>query len=302
MRTRFAGAVAAVASVLAVLAPAGAAQSDTLVTVGSPPSPFTQNKQNEPEVAVNPANPSMIAAGSNDEIDLEACNAGNPTTCPFTAGVGLSGVYFSFDGGASWSQPTYSGWTARHCLGPAACAPAVGPIGTVPNYYESGLVVEGDPALAFGPGPGANGTFSWSNGSRLYYASLTANFSADRQEFAIKGFEAIAVSYTDNPTAAAAGNQAAWSAPIIVSKQNSALFSDHEAITVDDAESSPFFGNVYICDAAFRSQEASPNSLPEPIVLNRSSDGGNTWKQTSLSAAVNNIVQGGRQDCQVDTR
>jgi hypothetical protein len=301
MRKHFgAGAFAALVAFVIVAAPAGA-QGDTLITDDSPATTFAQNKQNEPEVAVNPANPSMIAAGSNDEIDLEACNAGNPTTCPFTVGVGVSGVYFSFNGGASWTQPTYSGWSARHCLGPAACEPHVGPIGTVPNYFENGLVVDGDPALAFGPRPGANGAFSWANGSRLYYASLTANFSADRAEFAIKGFEAIAVSYTDDPVAAAANNQAAWSDPIIVSRQNSALFSDHEAITVDDAESSPFFGNVYICDAAFRSQERSSNSLPEPIVLNRSTDGGQTWKQTSLSAAVNNIVQGGRQDCQVDT-
>jgi hypothetical protein len=89
--------------------------------------------------------------------------------------------------------------------------------------------------------------------------------------------------------------------PVIVSKQNAALFSDHEMIAVDDAESSPFFGNVYVCDAAFRSQEISPNALPEPIELNSSSDGGNTWTTRQLSAAVNNIVNGGRQDCQVDT-
>ena len=302
MRKRFALAALAVGLTGAVAAIAGAAAAaDTLVSVGSPPSPFTQNKQNEPEVAVNPANPMMVVAGANDEIDLEACSAGNPTSCPFTDGVGVSGVYFSFNGGASWSQPTYSGWSARHCLGPAACVPHVGPIGTIPNYFENGLVADGDPALAFGPRPGANGTFSWSNGARLYYANLTANFSASREEAAIKGFEAIAVSYTDNAAAAAANSQAAWSNPIIVSKQNAALFSDHEAITVDDASASPFFGNVYICDAAFRSQEKSGNALPEPIVLNRSTDGGQTWKQTSLSPAVNNIAQGGRQDCQVDT-
>jgi hypothetical protein len=299
---RLLGSLSAMAALtLLTVSGAQAFNPDALVTVGSPPSPFAQNKQNEPSLAVNPVNPTVLAAGANDEIDLEACNAGDPTSCPFTAGVGLSGVYFSFNSGTSWIQPTYTGWTARHCLGPAACVPAVGPIGTVPKYYENGLASNGDPAVAFGPKPGADGTFSWANGARLYYASLTVNFSTERSEQAFKGFAAITVARTDNPAAAAAGDANAWLDPVIVSKQNAALFSDHEQIAVDDAASSPFFGNVYICNAAFRGQEISPNALPEPIVLDYSSDGGDTWGQTQLSAATNNILGFGRQDCQVNT-
>src|SRR5919109_521870 len=298
----FAAAVAtAVLVVPAALATHG---GDTLVTVGSPPSRFAQNKQNEPAVAINPIAPNIVAAGANDEIDLEACNNRADNTCPFTPGVGVSGVYFSLNRGDSWTQPTYTGWTARDCLGvigtqpnnPADnCDPHVGPIGTLPRYLESGLVADGDPAVGFGPKPGPNG-FSWANGWRLYYANLASNFSSTRAEFAIKGFEAIAVSRLDdvNLDAAMAGANGAWKAPVIATKQNAALFSDHEQIAVDDAASSPFFGNVYVCDAAFRSQEISPNALPEPIQLNVSSDGGDTYRTRQLAIFMIRSLDGGK--------
>src|SRR5256884_1715742 len=204
----------------------GAASGDTLVSVGSPSTPFPQNKQNEPALAVDANHTNILAAGSNDEIDLAPC-AGN--SCPFTPGVGVSGMYFSFDSGASWTQPTYTGWSAR------SGTPGVGPIGTLPNYFENGLVSGGDPALAFGPRPGTDGTFSWANGSRLYYANLTANLPGTQT---FKGFEAAAVSRTDDVTAAAAGDATAWMNPVIVSKQSSTTFSDKEQIWADNAESS----------------------------------------------------------------
>ena len=292
---------AVVGSAMFALFPAassGVTGSDTEVSVGSPATPFAQNKQNEPSVAVDANHPTIVAAGSNDEIDLESCAAGDPRTCPFTDGVGLTGIYFSFDGGDSWTQPTYTGWTARHCLGPAACVPAVGPIGTLPKYYENGLVSDGDPSLAFGPKPGPNG-FSWANGSRLYFANLTSRFPTSTPAETFKGFEAIAVSRTDDIAAAAAGDADAWLDPVIVSKQNSALFSDHEQIWADNAATSSNFGNVYVCYAAFRGQEKG-NALPNPITVARSTDGGDTWKTSQVSNASNNPTHG-QQDCWVRT-
>src|SRR2546423_6144332 len=132
--------LAAMTAVLVLPAVAvSAAGGDVLVTNGSPPTPFSENKQNEPALAVDANHPSILVAGSNDEIDEEACNAGADNTCPFTPGVGVSGVYFSFNGGDSWTQPTYSGWSARDCQGvpgpDPGCSPDPnGPIGTLPGY------------------------------------------------------------------------------------------------------------------------------------------------------------------------
>ena len=137
------GTAAGVAMVFALASGLAAATpyfSDTLVTNTSPPTTFAQNKQNEPAVAVNPFVPSIVAAGVNEERDLEACNNRDDKTYRSRA-ASASGTYFSDDGGSNWGQPTYTGWTARDCLGlvgtqpanPADnCDPHVGPIGTLP--------------------------------------------------------------------------------------------------------------------------------------------------------------------------
>jgi hypothetical protein len=287
----------------AALSAAPALAQDALVTVGSPLAPFSQNKQNEPALAVDPVT-GTLAAGANEEIDFEACNAGADDTCPFTPGVGSAGIYFSTNAGGSWVQPTYTGLTARNCLGVPGdadpdCTPQTGPIGTVPNYAEAGLVSDGDPAVAWGP-VRRSGRFSWANGSRLYYAALTSALPGSQP---FKGQEAIAVSHTDDVAGAMAGSNAAWSLPVVASKQNGGLFADKEQVWADNAASSGFFGNVYVCYAGFRGANGQGNP-GQPLNVDVSRDGGATWTEHQITNAANNPSgrQGfGRSGCTVRT-
>jgi hypothetical protein len=289
---------------------------DTEVTVGSRDNVFSQNKQNEPAVAIDPAHPWLVAAGSNDNIDMEACNAGPDTDCPFTTDVGGSGIHFSFDSGDNWMQPTYTGLTARDCLGVVGngdppCVAHPGPIGTLPHYDDLGMVSDGDPAVVFGPLPDANGNFSWANGSRLYYANL-ASPSTVHEVVPFKGFEAIAVSRMDVPASVDTAGEArtlvesegSWADPVVVSKQSATTFSDKEQIWADQNEDSPFFGNAYVCWASFRSLSGG-NALPTPLIVARSTDGGDTWRTKQVTDATNNPFNPkkgfGRSGCTIRT-
>jgi hypothetical protein len=276
--------VLSLTAAIAVPAPALAVSADSKVSVGSPASPYLPNASNEPALAMDANHPQVLAAGANDLVDSSPCQG---SSCDLTPDIGISGIYFSFDSGGSWTQPTYTGLTAQ------TGTTHLGDIHTLPHYYENGMSSHGDPALAFGPKPGPAG-FSWANGSRLYYANLAFPLTGQTP---FTGASAATVSRTDNVQAAAAGNQGAWMDPVIVTRQNAALLSDKEDIWADNAASSRFFGNVYVCNTAFR----SVGGPPEPIMLSASRDGGDTWRQRQLTSATSNAQSGGRQGCAVRT-
>ena len=289
-----------------LLAFPAAATASSLVTVGSPSGSTPRNHQNEPAVAVDAGNPDILAAGVNDFIDWRPCpetDAVNDGTCfdPADNPVGLSGVYFSFNRGHTWVQPTYTGLTARDCAVTDPCPQHTGPIGTLPWYGENGLISNGDPAVAFGPRP-VNGVFSWANGSRLYYANLTASLTDGfPQKEPFRGFLAVGVSRLDNPTPTSVLSKGSWMPPVLATPRlSSTSFEDKEQIWADNAASSPFFGSVYVCVDDFRSLSRG-NAVPIPQLVSFSRDGGNTWTQKQVNSSTANPAKGFKAACTIRT-
>ena len=138
----------AVTGILVLPTLAHAQTPEAKVSVAGPTTPYLPNAVNEPALAIDANHPTVLAAGANDLVDSAPCTG---SSCDLTPDIGISGIYFSLNEGASWVQPTYTGLTAR------SGTPQVGPIHTLPWYYENGMSSHGDPALAFGPQPGPGG-------------------------------------------------------------------------------------------------------------------------------------------------
>ena len=77
-------------------------------------------------------------------------------------------------------------------------------------------------------------------------------------------------------------------------------FNDMAALGADNAARSPFFGNVYVCYAAFRGQEKG-HALPAPLQVAVSRDGGDTWTLHQISAAADNSQRNPMDGCTIRT-
>jgi hypothetical protein len=305
---RFVFMLAALAGAAVLAAPA-LATSDSLVSVGSPTDLHPQNAQNEPSLAVDASRPTILAAGANDLVDMQPCSQAAATTAgacsfplgTFNLGVGLSAAYFSFDSGHTWVQPTYQGLTAADCSPTVEpCIPHPGPIHTVPNFYEAGLRSRSDTGVAFGPRP-VNGHFSWGNGSRLYFSSLATNLTETKIGSGNNSTFAVTVSFIDNVTPERIQDQENWSRPYFVAEHAATSAGlDKEQIWADNASSSAFFGNVYVCYVDFHSFSGG-NSYPLVPIVAASSDGGTTWKNRKIAPPVANAQHGAYDGCTVRT-
>jgi hypothetical protein len=224
--------------------------------------PFPQNKQNEPAITRDPLT-GILIAGANDELEQPLC-PGTTTPlaspCPFAPGVPTSAYYRSTDNGQTWSG------------------------GFLPGFNILGRVSGGDPSLDYGPRL-CNGTFSFTCGVAIYYASLADPFA----EFAGEQVT-VSRSYDDGLH---------WSNPVqATSTHNKSDFDDHEWIAVDHVPGSPHFGRVYLNWAVFCNTCSGNGNVK--LYVAHSDDEGRTWSQAvQVSAANNNAAQGFRETGQM---
>jgi hypothetical protein len=259
-----AAATATAAALVGTSAASGATATEHLVSPAA--AHFPQNKQNESTVAVNPINSAIAAAGANDEIQEPDCTpaTGGSSSCPFSPTVDSMGVYITTNGGSSWTQQILDAFPATQ------------------------FTTDGDPALAWGPRPTASG-FSFASGARLYAATLLGSPAFGPAK------EQIGLFFSDN-------NGTSWTGPIVISSADTPVsFNDKIAIATDTNPLSPNFGNLYVSWTLFTGNPTlnfgeAPVFSPEPIVLARSTDGGNTFSNpVRLTDAANNGIVGGRQ-------
>jgi hypothetical protein len=224
---------------------------------------FPQNKQNEPAITRDPAS-GVLIAGANEEIQQPLCHgttAPLASPCPFAPGVPTSGYYRSTDNGQTWTGAM------------------------LPGFETIGRLSGGDPSLDYGPRLCSNGSFSFTCGVTIYYASLADPFPEFGGEQAT-----VSRSYDDGLT---------WANPVqATSTDNKSNFDDHEWIAVDHFPASPHFGRVHLFWAVFCNTCSGNGNVK--LYVAHSDDEGRTWSSAvQVSAGNNNVPQGFRETGQI---
>lgn len=198
-------------------------------------------QQNEPTVAMNPSNPLVMTAGSNDYC---------PTA---TIGDAWMGFYVSTDGGASWVNSLNPGYpTDGSAEGQAS--PIFGRAGT-----------SGDPIM------------DWDNENRLFYGGIAFNRTLLNPGGAViqQNGDVIVSTWQYDPSAPLDMD---YLRTVIVGKGTPSRFggrfNDKPSLRVDDWPDSPHEGNVYVSWTLFPG-----NAGNDEILFARSTDHGVTFSK-----------------------
>ena len=261
--------VLAASLVLATVAYAGHATGGADVKItndnnnvdGGTPNPGfdAQNRQsNEATVAISPANPSIIAAGSNDYRMVTV-----------TGDVWL-GVYVSQDGGSTWFNTMVPGFPSD-----TSAAGLASPL--------LGLDASGDPVVRF------------DSSGNLYVAAIAFNRNFDQPDRPVDNLVYVAKynftpgspGGTSTPNSAANPPNFTYAFTTVVDRGAVGFavpgaagfvgtFTDKEwmEIDVNSPSASACAGNVYVAHTNFHASFGS-----SPIMFSRSSDGGATFSQ-----------------------
>lgn len=205
-------------------------------------------QQNEPSVAINPSNPEVLVAGSNDYCTVA------------TFGDAWMGFYVSTDGGETWINSLNPG-------------------------YPTDTSAEGQDSPIFGrAGASGDPIMDWDNEDRLFYGGISFNRTQPNPGGITPSNGDVIVSTWVNDGTGLLGMN--YLRTVIVGRGTPSAFflgrfNDKPSLRVDDWEGSPHEGNVYVAWTLF------PGAGQDQILFSRSTDHGETFsKPIKISKGV----------------